>query len=79
VLFLGIACSGLAYIGWYDALKAIPASQVGSFLYLEPLVTVIVAGVILGEPFLWASGVGGGLILSGVWMVNRVRSARQQS
>lgn len=71
VLFLGIFCSGLAYIFWYDALKSIPASQVGVFLYIEPLVTVIVAWVVLGERLTWASLLGGVIILIGVWMVNR--------
>lgn len=71
IAFLGIACSGLAYIFWYDALQVLPASQVGAFLYLEPLVTVIVAGIVLVEPLLWASFAGGGLILVGVWLVNR--------
>lgn len=71
VAFLGIACSGLAYIFWYDGLKAIAASQVGSFLYLEPLVAVIVAALILGEPVLFASMTGGGTILLGIWLVNR--------
>jgi drug/metabolite transporter (DMT)-like permease len=71
VLFLGIFCSGIAYICWYDALHALPASQVGAFLYIEPLVTLIVASVILGEAITWASILGGGVILLGVWMVNR--------
>lgn len=71
VLFLGIACSGLAYVFWYDALKVIPSSQVGSFLYFEPIVAVIVAFVILGEALLLASLVGGIAILVGVWLVNR--------
>jgi drug/metabolite transporter (DMT)-like permease len=69
--FLGIFCSGLAYIFWYDALQALPASQVGAFLYLEPLVTLAVAAAVLGEPLLWASLIGGGIILAGVWLVNR--------
>ncbi len=69
--FLGVFCSGLAYIFWYDALQALPASQVGVFLYLEPLVTLIVAAIILGEPLLWASLVGGGIILTGVWLVQK--------
>jgi len=69
--FLGIVCSGLAYIFWYDALKALPASQVGVFLYFEPLVAVLVAFVTLGEPFGLASLLGGMIILLGVWMVNR--------
>lgn len=69
--FLGIACSGLAYIFWYDALQALPATQVGVFLYLEPLVAVGVAAVILDEPLLLASLLGGAIILTGVWLVQK--------
>jgi drug/metabolite transporter (DMT)-like permease len=71
ILFLGIFCSGVAYIFWYDALKIISVSRVGALLYLEPLIAVAVAAVMLGEPVLLISIVGGGLILLGVWMVNR--------
>lgn len=71
VTFLGIFCSGLAYIAWYDALQAIAASQVGAFLYLEPLVAVIVAAIILSEPITWFSLIGGAVILLGVYLVNR--------
>ena len=69
--FLGIACSGIAYIFWYDGIKTVTVSQVGAFLYLEPLVTVIVAGFILDEVFKSSSLIGGGAILLGVWLVNR--------
>lgn len=72
VAFLGIFCSGLAYIAWYDGLQAIAASQVGAFLYLEPLVAVVVAAVILAEPITWVSLVGGSIILLGVYLVNRI-------
>jgi len=71
ILFLGVVVSGLAYITWYDALKAIPASQIGVFLYFEPLVAVVVAAAVLAEPLLLASLLGGGIILLGVWLVNR--------
>ncbi|MCJ7702927.1 MAG: DMT family transporter [Anaerolineales bacterium] len=70
VAVLGIACSGLAYIFWYDGLQAIPTSQVGAFLYLEPLVAVIVAAMVLSEPILLVSLAAGGMILLGVWLVN---------
>ena len=69
--FLGFACSGLAYIAWYDALKHMPASQVGALLYLEPLVAMTVAAVVLSEPILLSTAVGGAVILVGVWFVNR--------
>ena len=73
ILFLGIACSGLAYIFWYDGLQAIPASQVGAFLYLEPLVAVVIAAIVLMEPIFLASLLGGATILLGVWLVNRAK------
>jgi drug/metabolite transporter (DMT)-like permease len=71
IAFLGIFCSGLAYIFWYDALAVLPASEVGAFVYLEPLVTVVVAAIILAEPILWSSIAGGVVILGGVWLVQK--------
>ena len=71
IAFLGIFCSGFAYIFWYGALKALPVAQTGAFLYLEPLVTVLVAAVILKEQVTLAAFLGGVLILVGVWLVNR--------
>jgi drug/metabolite transporter (DMT)-like permease len=71
VAFLGVFCSGLAYIAWYDALQALPTGQLGAFLYLEPPVAVIVAALILSESATWAALFGGGIILIGVWLVNR--------
>lgn len=69
IAFLGIFCSGLAYIFWYDALQALPVAQTGAFLYIEPIVTVIVAALILGERLYLATLLGGVLILSGVWLI----------
>lgn len=71
VAFLGVFCSGLAYIAWYDALKALTTAQTGVFLYIEPLVAVVVAFFVLGEAILPASLFGGAVILFGVWLVNR--------
>jgi drug/metabolite transporter (DMT)-like permease len=77
IAFLGIFCSGLAYIFWYDALQALPVAQTGAFLYLEPVVTVIVAALILGERLYLATLLGGVLILAGVWLVNRKKAKRE--
>lgn len=71
ILFLGIFCSGIAYIFWYDALQVLPVAQTGAFLYLEPIITVIVAAIVLRETILLATLVGGITILIGVWLVNR--------
>ena len=71
LLFLGVLCSGVAYAFWYDALRVMPASQVGALLYLEPLVTIVVAWFVLGEAISPLSLAGGALILLGVWVVDR--------
>jgi drug/metabolite transporter (DMT)-like permease len=71
ILFLGVFCSGIAYIFWYDALKVLPVAQTGAFLYLEPIITVIVAALVIREALLLATFVGGITILLGVWLVNR--------
>ncbi|UCF61697.1 MAG: DMT family transporter, partial [Anaerolineaceae bacterium] len=69
--FLGVACSGLAYLFWYQALDRIAATQAGVFLYFEPLVTAVVAWIILGEAFTVVIAFGGAAILFGVWLVNQ--------
>jgi drug/metabolite transporter (DMT)-like permease len=78
LLFLGLLCSGAAYIFWYDALAVADASQVAAFLYLEPIVTVIVAASLLGEAVTWATLVGGATILIGVWLVNQREAKRKE-
>lgn len=76
LLFLGVFCSGIAYIFWYDALRLLPASQVGSLLFFEPLITIVAAALILGEAITAGALIGGGMILGGVWLVTRPRHKR---
>lgn len=75
--FLGVLCSGLAYVFWNDALKRLPASQVGALLYLEPLVAQVVAGLVLGEKLSVGTVAGGVVIMVGVWLVNRTGATGQ--
>lgn len=77
IAFLGVFCSSLAYIAWYDALKALTTAEAGAFLYIEPLVAVVVAFLVLGEVITPASLLGGAVILFGVWLVNRPGSSVQ--
>ncbi len=62
--------SSLAYLFWYDALSTLKASQLGAFLYIEPLVTVALAAIVLDEPLRPLAILGGAAILSGVWLVS---------
>jgi drug/metabolite transporter (DMT)-like permease len=67
---LGVLGSGLAYIMYYDALKVLPASQLGAFLYVEPLVTMLLAAPVLGEPITAVVLAGGAMIIAGIYFVN---------
>ncbi len=71
ILFLGIFCSGLAYLFWYTALEKKASSLVGMYLYLEPFVTLIGANLFLDEEIRWITLVGGGMTLGGVYLATR--------
>ena len=71
ILFLGIFCSGIAYVLWAKSLKELEATKVGSFLYLEPFVTVLSAWLILSETITLTIILSGLIITAGVILVNR--------
>ena len=71
IIALGVFGSGLAYIAWYDALREIPASQLGVFINIEPLVTTLLAAPMLNEKITLITLLGGAIIIFGVWLVNR--------
>ena len=77
ILFLGVFCSGIAYIFWYGALKYLPVAQTGAFLYIEPIITVIVAAILIAEAITLSSLFGGLAIDFGVWLVNRPQQSVQ--
>jgi drug/metabolite transporter (DMT)-like permease len=71
ILFLGIFCSGVAYVIWAQALRDMESAKVGAFLYFEPLVTVIVAWIYLNEEITLLMILSGVLITAGVFIVNK--------
>lgn len=71
MIYLGIFTTGLAYIAWFSALSQLPAAQTGAFLFIEPLVSMVVAANILDEKITLVPVLGGVVILVGIWMVNK--------
>lgn len=61
----------VAYIFWYDALYVLPASQVGVFMYLNPLTATATAVVLLGETLSPRDIAGASLVALGLWLVNK--------
>ncbi len=70
ILFLGIFCSGIAYVLWAYSLKEMESAKVGAFLYFEPFVTVFTAFLILDEKITVLTLISGLIITFGVVLVN---------
>ena len=73
ILFLGICCSALGYLFWYGALERVEVSRVAAFLYLEPLVTLGAAVLVLRERVSATTIIGGVVVLLSVFVVQRAR------
>ncbi len=71
LVFLGIFCLGLAQWVWLEGLSRKSATEVGVFLYIEPIVTTLGAIPILGESINLFGIAGALLILLGVYLVQR--------
>jgi drug/metabolite transporter (DMT)-like permease len=71
VLFLAVTCSVMGYFIWFYVLKHVGAAVTSSFLFAEPIVTVLFAVRFAGEQLNLLILGGGVLIFLGVWQVVR--------
>jgi drug/metabolite transporter (DMT)-like permease len=74
VALLYLAIPGLVIGQWFwqEGVAKLGAAQAGMYLYIEPLATVALAVPLLGEPFGPSTVVGGGLVLAGVYVGQRL-------
>ena len=71
ILFLAVTCSVIGYFIWFYVLKHVKAAITSSFLFAEPIVTVLFAIRFTNEqvnPIIIGGGI---LIFLGVWQVIR--------
>lgn len=71
VLFLSVTCSVVGYFIWFYVLKRAGAAVTSSFLFGEPIVTVLFAVRFAAEQLNLLVLGGGILIFLGVWQVIR--------
>lgn len=74
ILFLSLTCSLMGYYIWFYVLKQVGAAVASSFLFGEPLVTVLLAMIIIGEEASLFVLLGGILIFVGVYLVTMKRT-----
>ncbi len=70
IAFLGILCSMLSYILWAYVMGKLGAITTNNYLYIQPIVTMIIAAVLpsLHDPITLLSCVGCVMIIGGLWL-----------
>jgi len=75
VAYLGFFGTAVAFVWFYEGVKAIGAARASVFTNLVPIVAVTSAVLILGEPLLASMVIGGLVTLAGVSLTNIERKS----
>jgi drug/metabolite transporter (DMT)-like permease len=75
LLFLGVLGTAAQWF-WQEGVARLGAARAGIFLYLEPVATTALAVPLLGETYGIATGLGGVLVLVGVWWAQRLKLSK---
>ena len=74
LLFLGVIASMLCYVLWNAVMHRLGAVRTTNYIYFNPLVTIVVAALCIGERITFAALTGAALILYGMWRAERPAS-----
>ncbi len=72
-LFLVVFCSLLAYLVWNAVMGVLGPMLTNNYLYIQPLVTIIAAYFVLGEPIYTLTYVGCALIIGGLVLADKLK------
>ncbi len=79
LLYLGIVASLVCYWTWNLSIEKLGAIRATNYLYLNPVVAMITAAAVLGERITAMAVAGAALILLGVWMAKKHKSAEPRA
>jgi drug/metabolite transporter (DMT)-like permease len=71
ILFLAILGTAAGYLWYGDAVQKVGATRAAAFINLVPVFAVLLGALILGERLPPAVLLGGGLVIAGVYLLNR--------
>jgi drug/metabolite transporter (DMT)-like permease len=75
VFYMAAFSSVTGYLIYYYALARMPASQIATFQYLQPVFATLMAVVMLGEELTGPAMAAGGIIFAGVYVTERFGDA----
>lgn len=70
IIFLGLICTGLSYIFLLKGFQRLPASTVGVITTATPILTLLTARLILGEPITRVLIGGGSAVVVGIILIS---------
>ncbi|MDE5652212.1 MAG: DMT family transporter [Muribaculaceae bacterium] len=76
--FLVMFCSVLAYLVWNEVMRVLGPVATNNYLYLQPLVTMVAAYFVLGEPIYPLSYVGCALIIGGLVVADKLHIRKRE-
>jgi drug/metabolite transporter (DMT)-like permease len=71
VLYVAVIAMGVCYFAWFRALHLLPATTATTGALMVPVVGVLSAGWLLGEPLGWRQLLALGLTIAGVVLASR--------
>jgi drug/metabolite transporter (DMT)-like permease len=77
ILYLGLVNTGFSQLLFMFALREVTSAQAVSYTYLQPPMTAVLAMLFLNEQPTVMTLLCGGVILVGIWLVNRPRTVRR--
>jgi drug/metabolite transporter (DMT)-like permease len=69
--FMGVLGTAVAFVWFYDGVRAIGPARTAVFINLVPVVAITLGISLLGEPLHWSVVAGGALVIIGVFIINR--------
>ncbi|MEO5564226.1 MAG: EamA family transporter [Chitinophagaceae bacterium] len=76
IVYLVIFSSAIAFVAYLYALQNLPTEQVSIYAYINPIVAVLLGWILFNEHVSILLTVGGAVILTGVYLVNKAFKAR---
>lgn len=71
LLFLGVFGTAVAFVWFYDGVRALGPARASVFINLVPVAAVLLAFALLDERLEWSMLAGGLAVVAGVWLINR--------